>query len=289
MKRLKQTRIFKKKGILYLKLLSIFYLSFTLVAYLTSSTNASFNDVEEVSTLLSVGTWEIEDPPEQEKGCSENHDGWDCSSLEFVKSGYEVLENGSVRIYAEIKNNSENDMTIESGGKSFVYYISSGNPKNGVELDQVPFENILAGESRILEFVGELESGMYKFLAYQSEGHQGKGELWSDPIEVPEISGIEAPLDPEDPGTDESSEKEKSNQEETEKDEKKESKDDQGKENKDISTEETVEEEHGEEEPIIQDPNPEEGEDTVPPPEKINEPETTPVGESSDDRSINSS
>ncbi|NMH70563.1 amyloid fiber anchoring/assembly protein TapA, partial [Bacillus sp. RO3] len=224
MKRLKQSRNLNKKSILFLKLLSTFYLCFSMMAYLSSSTNASFNDVEEVNMVLSVGNWEIEDPPDEEKGCSEKHDGWDCSSLEFVNSGYEVLENGLIRIYAELKNNSENDMKNE--GKSFVYFNEKGNPKKGEKIGpEIKFNPIPAGVTITIEYIEALSPGNYMFLAYQSAGHPGKGELWSDPsIEVPEVNNTENT----EPTPDEINTEEKNEQEEPTNDEDQESKDNSG-------------------------------------------------------------
>jgi YqxM protein len=196
MKRFKSIRKIKKKSLIILKILSIFYVSVGLMAYLFSTTNASFNDVEEANLLLTAGTWEPEppeepeDPPEdEEKGCSENHDGWDCSSLVILESGYEVKEgNGEITIYAKIKNNSENNMTLAEDGKSYLYYIPKGNPKNGVQVAEVLFTEIPARETITLSYTSnDLKPGEYKFVAYQSEGHPGKGVLWSDSISLPEI------------------------------------------------------------------------------------------------------
>jgi YqxM protein len=295
MKRLRPTRLLKKKGILYLKLVAAFYLSFSIVTYLSSTTNASFNDVEEVNTLLSVGTWETEDPPEDERGCTENHEGWDCSSLEFVSSGYEKLDNGLIRVYANIKNNSENDMKME--GKAFLFYSAKGNPKNGEKLgSQITFDPIPARETVTIEYIEASLKGKYKFVAYQAEGHPGQGELWSDDITVTEVGETETPPQKENSSNDEVNEKEQPVQDKTNNDKEKGKKEINTKEDNDKPTEETIVEnppadEKSEDEPINNDPNPEKEEGTVvPPSENLDVPDATPSpnSESSEENSNSS-
>jgi YqxM protein len=190
MKRLKSIRKIKKNTLLILKLFSIFYVSMGIMSYLISTTNASFNDVEEANTLLSAGEWEIEEPdppPEDEaKGCSENHDGWDCSSLKFMNEGFKVYEDGTITIFADIKNDSENNMRTDGPGRAAIYYTpyKNGSAKDGELVKEISFNGIAAGELIRLEHTGTLADGKYIFIAYQSQGHPGKGVLWTNEIVI---------------------------------------------------------------------------------------------------------
>jgi YqxM protein len=192
MKRFKSIRKIKKNTLIIMKLLSIFYVYMGIMAYLITTTNASFNDVEEATTLLSAGEWEVEEPdppPEEEKkGCSENHDGWDCSSLKFMKEGFNMNEDGTITIFAGLKNDSENDMRTDVPGRAAIYYTpyKDENPKNGSIVKELEFEGITAGKTIRLEYSDQLLDGKYMFVAYQSEGHSGKGELWTNEIVIGE-------------------------------------------------------------------------------------------------------
>jgi YqxM protein len=199
MKRFKSIRKIKKNTLMILKLLSIFYVCMGIMAYLITTTNASFNDVEEATTRLSAGEWEIEepDPPSEdgEKGCSENHDGWDCSSLKFMNEGFSMHEDGTTTIFADLKNDSENNMRTDVPGKAAIYYTpyNDENPKNGLLVKELEFEGIAAGDLIRLEHTGTLAVGKYMFVAYQSEGHSGTGELWTNEIIIGEPKDSKKP------------------------------------------------------------------------------------------------
>lgn len=103
---------------------------------------------------------------------------WDKSSLSF--NGPYGSSNGE--IFATVKNGSgSRDM---QGPVAYeVYWIASGNPKNGTVVGGGEIPALDSGESYRLKHTPE-QTGVYKFKAYQRSGHPGQGALWSWSITV---------------------------------------------------------------------------------------------------------
>ncbi|MFD2638927.1 amyloid fiber anchoring/assembly protein TapA [Piscibacillus salipiscarius] len=142
------------KKSLFIKPLIGLYLLFLFLSSIAGSTEAAFNDVEEISASLKVG-WELD---EDEK--------WDKSSLTF--DGQKVGGNCD-RIYAYVKNGGDGDMEVPWGYQ--VIKISQGNDGDVIHEGETPL--IDSGDSAELAYEGELENGKYKFKFVRPEGHPG--------------------------------------------------------------------------------------------------------------------
>ncbi|KAB2336087.1 amyloid fiber anchoring/assembly protein TapA [Cytobacillus depressus] len=153
-----------------LKLFAAWILLINIMSQISGFTNAAFNDVETIEFSIKA-EWE----PEEEPSSGEN-EIWDKSSLKF--SG-EVGFDGH-NIFAQIINGGS-DMKID--GRYEVYFIDSGNPKNGERLFKGTFSPLKSKNDTQLTFI-PTKSGIYKFKALQHEKHPGKGELWSESIKV---------------------------------------------------------------------------------------------------------
>ncbi|SDM69530.1 amyloid fiber anchoring/assembly protein TapA [Sediminibacillus halophilus] len=160
-----------KKAVIALQILAIWYAAVFSAALLTSPTGAYFNDTAEAITKIPIGEWET--------------DEWDKSSLVFLGEKDQKVEACEPeKIKVKLKNGGE-DMKVTSSYE--VYYAADGNPKKGkkleLETDEGTIKKLKSGEEVELTFLAG-EHGNYKFKAYQVEGHPGKGELWSETIQV---------------------------------------------------------------------------------------------------------
>ncbi|WLD91509.1 amyloid fiber anchoring/assembly protein TapA [Alkalihalobacillus sp. AL-G] len=154
MKRKRRIKLFTNlKGILSL------YLILVTIVYLSSPTIARFNDVENLKHHLGVA--------------NEFPVVWDKSSLQFIGSGGDCRE-----IFANVKNGNGSG-AMDGPVKYEVYWIETGNAKNGTLVDWGWIDPLGAGEEIKLTFTPEL-SGNYKFKAFQRDGHPGEGVLWSN-------------------------------------------------------------------------------------------------------------
>lgn len=147
-----------------MKLGLIFYSMTFSFYYLTGNTSAYFNDIASVNGVIQAGTW------------------WDKSSLTFVTSKKQSVNEGQCTpINATIKNGGDGDM---QGPVNYeVWWAEKGNPKDGVKVSGGKVRALKSGESMTLSYKSN-KDGNYKFKAYQSTGHPGQGELWSDDITV---------------------------------------------------------------------------------------------------------
>ena len=102
--------------------------------------------------------------------------GWNKSSLEFLDQGYEQGE-----VWATIWNGGDGDM---SGPVEWeLYYAEKGNPKFGEIIASGNVPALESGENYTI-WAPTMDPGNYMFKAYQRPGHPGRGELWSEAIEV---------------------------------------------------------------------------------------------------------
>jgi YqxM protein len=179
----KRLRKFRNKHwayILYVKLAAIVLTtSFSLVS-LIGTTNALFNDVERTSFSIQ-SQWDV--PPDEDEV-------WDRSSLEFI----DPVTGDYKGITAIIKNVGDRDM---GGTVAYeVYWIESGNPKNGEKVGSGIVPALGTGKSHELIYTPS-KSGKYMFKAYQRPNHgdpNGKGKgggngnpenaLWSAEITI---------------------------------------------------------------------------------------------------------
>ncbi|WP_157724809.1 SipW-dependent-type signal peptide-containing protein [Virgibacillus phasianinus] len=125
----------------------------------TSSTNASFNDIEEVSGTITVGTWEMDKP--------------DINGITFISQDGNCNE-----ITAVIQNDMDANTTGESSLKYEVYKLENGKQLK-VASGDIP--QLKPSEEKELTFNTSGESGKYKFKVFQ---RSGEDELWGEPITV---------------------------------------------------------------------------------------------------------
>jgi YqxM protein len=138
---------------------------------LNSFTNASFNDVEGLSSSLHVN-WPV--------------DEWDKSSLDFDKGS---LQRGGTcdpsYIFAEIYNAGE-DMTFSTWSWE-LFEVGNGNLSKtpvGPALDKGEVPKILSGKKGKIESSGTISSnGKYRFKVTKPE-RQGQVTIWSERIEI---------------------------------------------------------------------------------------------------------
>ncbi|WP_268234760.1 amyloid fiber anchoring/assembly protein TapA [Fictibacillus barbaricus] len=164
MKRLRKFRNKNRPYVFCMKLGLIFYSFAFSILYLTGNTGAYFNDAASVNGFIQAGTW------------------WDKSSLTFVTNNKQPVKKGECTpINATIKNGGDGDM---QGTVNYeVWWAEKGNPKDGVKVSGGEINALKRGESLGLSYASD-NDGNYKFKAYQSTGHPGQGELWSDDITV---------------------------------------------------------------------------------------------------------
>jgi YqxM protein len=107
---------------------------------------------------------------------------WDRSSLLFASG----CEGDCGEITAEVCNGADEDMAGPTTWE--LYWIASGNPKNGVVIASGTINPLAAGECQTLTYNPGANpngaSGKYMFKAYQRPGHPGTGVLWSDACEL---------------------------------------------------------------------------------------------------------
>jgi YqxM protein len=143
---------------------------------LTSFTNASFNDVEEISSTLQVN-WPVDTVNE-----------WDKSSLKFKPDGISLQRGGTCNppyIFAEIYNAGE-DMTLSIWSWE-LFEVGNGNLSKtpvGPSLDNGVVPKILSGKKGKIQSSGTLSSnGKYRFKVTKPE-KPGQDAIWSEEIEI---------------------------------------------------------------------------------------------------------
>jgi YqxM protein len=172
--KIRYTRVnkFTKKRygfMLSVQILTIFYTLVVGTSFLTSNTEAYFNDNSQVTGIIQAGFWENE---------------WDKSSLTFLGVQDQLFEScGPKEISVRISNTGSN---MKGPSQYEVYYISKGNPMKGEKVGEGIIDPILANQSGTLNFTAA-KSGNYKFRALQRPNHGNKAErqdLWSETITI---------------------------------------------------------------------------------------------------------
>ncbi|QWC22456.1 amyloid fiber anchoring/assembly protein TapA [Bacillus haikouensis] len=159
-----------KKWKLLCQLMAIWYAITITGSYIDGSTGAYFNDQDQVTGVITAGTWS----------------SWDKSSLEFVskKQTQSVTSCPPIEISATVINKGS---TMEGKTEYAVYYAAKGNPKDGKVIFEGDIQPITKGENTTLKTAAS-EPGNYKFKALQRPGHGNKEdirhELWSDTITI---------------------------------------------------------------------------------------------------------
>lgn len=161
--------------------------------YLTSDTGAYFNDIESIGLHIGVC-------PDFE-GTNENCEPiqalqWDKSSLEFIgieqeqKIATKVLSSAEAqicpRVIAYIQNGKDS-RPMEGSVKYEVYWIESGNPKNGEKVAEGEVPKLDSGETFNILYE-PMKSGIFMVKAYQRPDHPGTGQLWSEEIVIGDCS-----------------------------------------------------------------------------------------------------
>jgi YqxM protein len=172
--KIRYTRVkkFSKKSfglMILVQILTIFYTIVVGTAFLTSNTEAYFNDNSEVTGIIQAGFWENE---------------WDKSSLKFPSGNDQLFESCEPNeISVQISNTGSN---MKGPSQYEVYYISKGNPMKGVKIGEGIIDPIQANQSATLKFTAT-KPGNYKFRALQRPNHGHKAErqdLWSETIMI---------------------------------------------------------------------------------------------------------
>jgi len=108
---------------------------------------------------------------------------WDKSSLRFT-SGCE----GDCEEISATVCNGEGSEDMQGPTTWELYWITSGNPKNGVVIASGTINALARGQCQTLTYdPGDNPngaSGNYMFKAYQRPGHPGEGVLWSNACEL---------------------------------------------------------------------------------------------------------
>jgi len=148
----------------------------------TGPSTAYFTDTEGVVASISTGVWDT--PPIIEE--------WDKSSLYFDEDY--ACQGDCNEISAKICNEVDSE-NMQGTTTWELYWIESGNPKDGVIVTSGLTSTLEHGTCRILYYnpVDNLEGevGNYKFKAVQRSGHPGPGELWSETCEILQCKVIE--------------------------------------------------------------------------------------------------
>lgn len=147
----------------------LFLLLLLIAPFVTiGASNAYFSDDEGSNgNVMSAGTW---------------GDGqWDKSSLYF-DDDY-GCQGDCEEISARVCNGADSE-DMEGTTLWELYWIESGNPKNGDITDSGTIDILESGACQELIFDPEGELGNYKFKAYQRPGHPVNGELWSETCEI---------------------------------------------------------------------------------------------------------
>ncbi|MGM0830035.1 MAG: amyloid fiber anchoring/assembly protein TapA [Bacillota bacterium] len=163
-----------KRWSVALQLFAIWYMVIITGTYLSSGTDAYFNDHDQVTGKITAGTWEVESSQ------------WDKSSLAFINKDQTIVVKACppIKISTKIKNNGR-DM---KGTTEFeVLYKDSGNPMKGKKIGDGIIQPIDSNKVDVLTFEVN-KPGNYKFRALQRPGHGNKDDsrqdLWSETITV---------------------------------------------------------------------------------------------------------
>ncbi len=133
--------------------------------------------------LLSIGIpANISDSFADSEFQGNDHGDWDKSSLFFIG------EDGSCElISAEVKNGNDSE-GMDGTAVWELYWIESGNPKDGVVISSGTIPALGSGESYTMSYNPEDNpngpNGEYMFKAYQRPDHPGTGVLWSGSISI---------------------------------------------------------------------------------------------------------
>ncbi|MCR8850479.1 amyloid fiber anchoring/assembly protein TapA [Rossellomorea sp. SC111] len=159
-----------KKWKLLCQLLAIWYATTITSSFIDGNTGAYFNDQDQVTGVITAGTWSI----------------WDKSSLNFPDKEEVRTVNACspIDLSARIMNTGS---TMQGTTEFAVYYAAKGNPKNGNNIVSGDIQPINKGETATLKANVNLP-GNYKFKALQRPGHGNKEdirhELWSETITI---------------------------------------------------------------------------------------------------------
>ncbi|MFI8577806.1 amyloid fiber anchoring/assembly protein TapA [Rossellomorea aquimaris] len=195
-----------KKWKLLCQLMAIWYAAIITTSFVDGSTGAYFNDQDEITGVITAGTWSV----------------WDKSSLNFPdKEERTVNACSPIDISARIMNTGS---SMEGTTEFEVYYAATGNPKDGNNVFSGDVQPINEGETATL-IANVSQSGNYKFKALQRPGHGNeedtRHELWSETITIKCEQETPAPdkggedKKPETPGNKDKDKKDKENQEVT--------------------------------------------------------------------------
>jgi YqxM protein len=110
---------------------------------------------------------------------------WDHSSLYFDEDY--GCQGDCDEISVTVCNGDDSE-DMEGTTTWELYWIASGNPKDGTVIASGIINALAAGDCQILTYNPAHNpngaSGNYMFKAYQRPGHPGTGELWSDACEL---------------------------------------------------------------------------------------------------------
>lgn len=156
-----------------LQLMSIFYFSVISLVLLTSQTSAYFISTINVTSIISMDTWAMEEEVNQIVD-------WDESDLTFYKAEQYEEKCGEENLSVIIVNKGLN---MKKPTKYEIYYSVLGTYEDGEKIGGGIIDPLMKDESVKLSH-SSLESGNYYFEILRDVGNSGERELRSEIITI---------------------------------------------------------------------------------------------------------
>lgn len=159
-----RTTKYRRKGkqiILFMKFLAIWYILVFTGTYLTSTTGAAFNDIEQIKNHLHT-KWDVEEEEE-----TPPPDDWDKSSLEVLS-----IQASCEKVVATVKNGGSDAL----GPIPYeIRWSEKGNAKDGEVLETGEISSLAAGGEIEITHI-PTKNGKYRISVEQHVNHPGNSE-----------------------------------------------------------------------------------------------------------------
>ncbi|WP_404429226.1 amyloid fiber anchoring/assembly protein TapA [Sutcliffiella horikoshii] len=150
-----------KQIILFMKFLAIWYILVFTGTYLTSTTGAAFNDIEQIKNHLHT-KWDVEEEEE-----TPPPDDWDKSSLEVLS-----IQASCEKVVATVKNGGSDAL----GPIPYeIRWSEKGNAKDGEVLETGEISSLAAGGDIEITHI-PTKNGKYRISVEQHVNHPGNSE-----------------------------------------------------------------------------------------------------------------
>lgn len=153
---------------LTIQIVTILYIAFISIGYLTSNTSAYYTANDNETIFIQAGYW-------------------DESKLQFIKKGNDNLNEficpvNEFEISTVVKNIGKTDML--SDGTYEVYYVENGEPNvNGIKVAEGNIAKLVKGQKLALTQKVTSE-GFYMFKTFENSGQNKENVIWSEKIKV---------------------------------------------------------------------------------------------------------